>query len=62
MRKVTNSFGLMNLLDVEKEHRPHLGQFLDRWRKEQRPIYILAPTEHPRIRPAEHIPSEHILP
>ena len=39
--------GLMNLLDVEKEHRPHLGEFLDRWRKGQRPIYVLGPTEHP---------------
>jgi 3'-5' exonuclease len=55
--------GLMSLLDAEKVDRPHLGEFLDRWRKTQRPIYAPAATEqHPSLPPAAHIPSEHILP
>ena len=54
--------GLMSLLDVEKGNRPHLGEFVDRWRKMQRPIYVPDPTEHPSLPAAAHIPSEHILP
>ena len=54
--------GLMSLLDVEKGNRPHLGEFVDRWRKMQRPIYVPDPTEHPSPPAAAHIPSEHILP
>ena len=54
--------GLMSLLDVERKDRPHFGEFLDRWRKMQRPIYVPSSTEHPSLPPAAHIPSDHILP
>jgi 3'-5' exonuclease len=54
--------GLMKLLDAERENRPHLGEFLDKWRKTQKPIYAPAPAEQRSLSPAEHILSDHILP
>jgi predicted PolB exonuclease-like 3'-5' exonuclease len=54
--------GLMRLLDMEKGERPYLGDFLDRWRKMQRPIFVPSSREPPCLPSAPHIPSEHILP
>jgi hypothetical protein len=52
----------MRLLDMEKGERPYLGDFLDRWRKMQKPVFVPGSTEHPSFPSAAHIPSEHILP
>ena len=56
------SAGLMKLLDAERKDRPHLGQFLDNWRKTHKPIYATATAEQLSTSPAEHILSDHILP
>jgi predicted PolB exonuclease-like 3'-5' exonuclease len=54
--------GLMKLLNAERENRPHLGEFLDNWRKTRKPIYAPATAEQRSLSPAEHILSDHILP
>lgn len=54
--------GLMKLLNAERENRPHLGEFLDNWRKTQKPIYAPTIAEQRSLSPAEHILSDHILP
>ena len=51
---------LMQLLDEQRFDRPHLGEFLDRWRMTQRPIYASG-VKRREERSAEHLLSDHVI-
>jgi len=56
---------LQEYLTAVRETRPHLGEFLDRWRESQRPCPVEIPEsrEKPGAQPPEsHLRSEDVLP
>ncbi|NJM12939.1 MAG: hypothetical protein HC889_14650 [Synechococcaceae cyanobacterium SM1_2_3] len=56
---------LLDTLEQEREKRPHLGEFADRWQASERPcpLFVPEPQGEPGPQPSEaHLRSEDVVP